>query len=33
MLNFMEAFNEAMLILFVTYLPALTNYQPEPSFE
>jgi hypothetical protein len=30
MLNFMEAFNETMLILFVSFLPALTHYQPEP---
>jgi hypothetical protein len=26
MLNFMEAFNEVMLIMFITFLPPLTNY-------
>ncbi len=33
MLNFMEAFNEVMLIMFITFLPPLTNYQPEPSLQ
>jgi hypothetical protein len=30
MLNFIEAFNEVMMILFITFLPSLTPYQPEP---